>query len=468
MLKHANLTTIKRHWLLVAALTVLGAVVAFGLSSLMTPLYRASAQLYFTLNFGNTASDLAQGSTYTSNQMTSFGELASSPVVLQPVIDRLGLPMTTDQLGRVVTISTPRDTVTMDVAVVSADPERSAEIANAIAAQVKTVVEMYAPQMKDGGSTVTVRTIKQATPPNFQFSPDKRTNTALGLAGGLLLGILSALAIATLDNRVRGEASLAEIGKVTFLGALRQRGAGGGHEATVLQEPTSSAAEEYRQLRSSLRYATLSKQPITLVITSGTPSEGKTTVALNLAAVIAESSQRVLLIDADLRRPRVASYSNLDASTGVTDVLVGEADLSEAIQPLGDSGVDVLTAGGIAPNPGELLASPQMQHILEYGKEHYDAVIIDTAPLLVVADALALTSITDGLVLVARADRTRKSDLQRSLETAEAAGAEVLGLVLNGAKARQVDRNRYYDYRPAVPGPEGSAPKADNALTTGR
>ncbi|WP_232549041.1 polysaccharide biosynthesis tyrosine autokinase [Propioniciclava soli] len=460
MLKHANLSTIKHHWLLVTVLTLLGGLVAFGLSSLMTPQYRSSASLYFTLNFGNTASDLAQGSTYTSNQMTSFGELASSPVVLQPVIDRLQLPMSTEQLGRVVNISTPRETVIMDVAVATADPQRSAEIANAIAAQAKTVIEEYAPRTREGASTVTVRTIKEATPPTYQFAPDKRTNTALGLFAGLLAGVLAAISIATLDNKVRGEASLAETGKVTFLGSLRSRsGKGGGHEATVLQEPTGSAAEEYRQLRSSLRYVTLSKQPLALVVSSATPGEGKSTVAVNLAAVIAESSRSVLLIDADLRRPRVASYAQIDGSVGVTDVLVGQAELSDTIQPLGDSGVDILPAGGSAPNPAELLSSPQMAEILDYGRQHYDAVIIDTAPVLVVADALALTTITDGIVLVARVDKTRKRDLQVALETTQGAGANVLGVVLNGARARQTDRDRYYDYKPAI-APASSAEPA--------
>lgn len=459
MLKHANLTTLKRHWLLIAVLTLVGGAVAFGLSSMMTPLYRSTSSLYFTLNFGNTASDLAQGSTYTSNQMQSFGQLATSPVVLGPVAESLDLGLSADEMARLVSVSTPRDTVIMDVSVVTSDPQRSAAIANEVAVQAKRIIEEYAPRMQAGNSSVTVRPIQQAQPANFQFSPDKRYNTALGLAAGFMLGVVAAIAAATLDNRVRNERSLAEAGDVTFLGSLRQRSSSAGEEATVLQNPTGGAAEEYRQLRSSLRYATLSKQPLAVVVSSSTPGEGKSTVALNLASVIAEAGQRVLLIDADLRRPRVAAYANVDGSVGVTDVLVGQADLVETIQPLGDSGVDVLPAGGTPPNPGELLASPQMAEVIEYGRAHYDTVVVDTAPVLAVADALGLTQYCDGLVLVARSDRTRKLDLQRSLEAIEAAGADVFGAVLNGSRPAKGRDSHYYSYQPQATVTAKSAPE---------
>ena len=446
MLKHTNMTTIKRHWLLVTILALLGGLTAFVFSSLMTPMYRSTASLYFTLNFGNTANDLAQGSTYTSNQMLSFGQLATSPVVLTPVAERLRLDLTAADLARMVTVSTPRDTVIMDVSVATSDPLLSASIANEVAVQAKRIVEEYAPRMQGGQSTVTVRTIKEAQPPMFQFAPDKRSNTALGLVAGLMLGILAAVTRAALDNRVRNERSLAEVGEVTFLGALSQRPASAGEEATVLQNPTGSAAEEYRQLRSSLRYATLSKQPLAVVVSSSSSCEGKSTVALNLASVIAEAGQRVLLIDADLRRPRVAAYANVDGSVGVTDVLVGQAILADTIQPVGDSGVDVLPAGGTPPNPGELLASPQMAEVIEYGRTHYDTVVVDTAPVLAVADALGLVEYCDGLVLVIRADQTRKRELQRALETVEAAGADVFGAVLNGTKPAKGRNAYYYSY----------------------
>lgn len=449
MLKHINLTTLRRQWLVIVALTLVGGVAAFVLSSLVTPLYRATASLYFTLNFGNTANDLAQGSTYTSNQMVSFGELATAPVVLQPVIDELGLDMTAEQLARSVTVATPRDTVIMDISVVSSDPHRAATIANAIATRERLVVEQFAPRTQAGTSTVTVRSIKDAEAPQYQFSPDKRLNTLLGAFAGLFAGCLTAVAVAALDNRVRNEESLASVGEVTFLGNLRQRPGTQGEEATVLQNPTGVAAEEYRQLRSALRYATLSKHPLVLVVTSSTPGEGKSTVAINLASVVAEVAHRVLLIDADLRRPRLATYAGIDGQVGLTDVLVGQAELDATVQRISDSGIDILPAGGTPPNPGELLASPPMADLLAFARANYDVVIVDTAPVLAVADALGLTQNCDGMVVVARANKTRKNDLRRSLEIIDAAGLTVFGLVLNGGKP-PTRGSSYYTYDPTV------------------
>lgn len=439
MLRYANIATLRRQWLLILICAVIGAVGAFGYSSTLTPMYRSAASLYFTLNFGNSASDLAQGSTYTSNQMISFGMLATSAVVLDEVINDLGLELTNKELAGAVSVSTPRNTVVMEISVESPDPQRAARIANSIADHTKVTVEAYAPQREDGSSTVNVRTIQNAVPAEFQFAPNKRLNAAIGLLVGLLGGGLLAFAQTALDNRIRNESSLQVAAGVTFLGSLRQRGRATGKEAVVLQEPTSQAAEDYRKLRTSLRFATLSKHPLTLVVSSSVPAEGKTTVSVNLAAVLAESGQRVLLIDADLRRPRVASYVHVDGALGLTDVLVNEASITDAVVPLGSSGVDVLAAGSWAPNPGELLSSPQMAAVIQESLTQYSVVILDSAPVLAVPDALALTQMSDGMVVVSMAGTTRKKDIQRALTSIQSAGGVVFGAVLNGVK---VPRNR--------------------------
>ena len=452
VLRYANTAALRRQWLLIAVFAVLGAVGAFAFSATLTPLYRATASLYFTLNFGNTANDMAQGSTYTANQMVSFGMLATSPVVLDGVIHDLDLDLTANELARLVAITTPRDTVVMAITAESANPASAANIANTVAAHTKRVVEAFAPQRENGKSTVTARVIEQATPPRFQFSPDKRLNSLLGFVLGLLIGMLVAFARTVLDNRVRSQSSLEAVSETTFLGGLRSRGESRGSEAVVLQAPTSHAADDYRKLRTNLRFATLSKHPLALVVSSSVPQEGKSTVSVNLASALAESGQRVLLIDADLRRPQLANYSHIDGTVGLTDVLVNQVNLPDAVVPLGDSGVHVLAAGSPAPNPGELLSSKQMSGVIQEGLTTYDAVIVDSAPILTVPDALALTQMCDGMIFVARSGKTHKKDVQRSLEAIRSAGGVVFGAVLNGTKVSRRKQTAYDYASDALPG----------------
>lgn len=450
MLNHASVTSLRKHWVAVLVCAILGMVAAVGYSSTLTPLYRSTSGLYFTLNFGNTASDLAQGSTYTSNQMLSFGMLATSPVVLDGVIEDLGLDTDANELARSVSVSTPRDTVVMEISAISPGPARAADIANATAKHLASVVEQYAPRAADGKATVTVRTIQPAVPARYQFSPDKKVNGVLGGLIGLAVGCALAVVLAARDNKVRDARSLTDTTHAAFLGALRDRPDPEGHEAVVLQEPLSPFAEEYRHLRTSLRFAALNKHPLTLVVASSAPGEGKSTVSLNLAAVLAESGSRVLLLDADLRRPRIAQYSHVEGVIGLSDVLVGETTLDDVVVPLGDSGVDVVPAGSSAPNPGELLSARPMAEILTEVRSAYDVVIVDTAPILAVSDALTLGQLVDGIVLVVRANRTTKHDVARSLEAIRSSGSTLLGVVLNGVRRSQRRDSQTYGYASQV------------------
>jgi len=291
----------------------------------------------------------------------------------------------------------------------------------------------------------------EATPANFQYSPNKKVNAVVGLLIGAMAGVLGVLLAALLDRRVRDAESLSEVTDVPHLGSLRQRDGTRGAEAVVLQEPTSSAAEEYRQLRSSLHYASMRKRPLVVAVSSGSPGEGKTTVATNLAAAIAESDQKVLLVDADLRRPLVAQYAQVPEGIGLADVLVGEVTLKDAVFSVGAGGMDVLTGGAIPPNPGELVASTQMADLVAQAKLEYDVVVLDTAPVLAVADAMSLTQLADGLVLVAKSGSTTKADLTRSVESVRTGGCHVFGVVINGVKGRSSRALR--DYPSAEPTP---------------
>lgn len=433
---------LRKQQIPIVLLALLGAVVAFGVSSRTVPTYESTTSLFFTLNFGNTASDLAQGSTYTSSQMTSFGSLVTSAIVLDPVIDKLNLDMDARELARQVSVSTPRDTVVMRITVTSADPQRAADLANAIAEQEKLVVAELAPRNSAGSPTVNVTMIHPAVPANFQSAPNKKLDTLLGGVIGLLVGIGLVLLRDLLETKVRSPEVLAEVTDHAFLGTLRRRPKDV-EQFVMMHQPSSPAAEDFRKLRTNLRFTTGPKRPLVLLVTGSNEGEGKTSTACNLAVALAESGDRVLLLDGDLRRPAVDRVTQLPGAVGLSDVLVGDAEFSEAVQSLGNTGVDVLTAGALPPDAGRLASSPEIGAVLQRARQEYDVIVIDTAPVLAVADATAMATHSDGVLLVARATKVKKQALRKALESLETAGNRLFGIVLNDVKAATQDYHSY-------------------------
>jgi polysaccharide biosynthesis transport protein len=175
------------------------------------------------------------------------------------------------------------------------------------------------------------------------------------------------------------------------------------------------------------------------------PEEGKTTTAINLAVALAEAGARVILVDADLRRPSIANYMGLEGRVGLTTVLIGRADLDDVVQPWQFSGLHVLPSGQIPPNPSELLGSPSMEKLLSDLAERYDIVLLDSAPLLPVTDAAVLTKLAGGALLVAGADRIHRPQLEQAIASLETAGAHLHGIVLNKT-ARQEGNSYAYGY----------------------
>jgi len=178
------------------------------------------------------------------------------------------------------------------------------------------------------------------------------------------------------------------------------------------------------------------------MVTSASSGEGKTSVSLTLALTLAEIGHSVLYMEADLRRPSASGYTQLEGSVGLTTVLIGETSLPTAVQPWGNPRLSVLTSGALPPNPGQLLASGQLRAVIEEARREYEYVIVDTAPVLSVSDALWLSSSVDGALFVARANRTRREQLQSALAALESTRTPLLGIVLNGAKADA--KNPYY------------------------
>jgi succinoglycan biosynthesis transport protein ExoP len=206
----------------------------------------------------------------------------------------------------------------------------------------------------------------------------------------------------------------------------------------------------------------VANQPKSIVVSSSIPAEGKTTIAINLAVSLADTGARIILVDADLRRPSIAEYVGIEGQVGLTTVLIGRADLKDVVQPFGTSSLDLLPAGQVPPNPSELLGSAAMASLLERLSASYDMVLLDSAPLLPVTDAVVLSRLAGGALLVVGADRTHRPQLQQSLDSLETAGVHLFGLVMNKIARREAAAyaygSGYASYQPKSR-PKPSQPK---------
>lgn len=209
----------------------------------------------------------------------------------------------------------------------------------------------------------------------------------------------------------------------------------------VKEYPKSVTAEFYRNLRTSLEYSAIDNKIKTLVITSSEEGEGKSTVASNLAYILAQGEKKILLIDCDLRKSSIHKKFEISNQEGLTEYLVGKLELSDAIKRVSKN-LDVITAGKIPPNPAEVIGSKKMEDLLESLKIHYDHIILDTPPVLAVTDGQILAGKSDGTVLVVRAEKTKEDVVVQGYKELEKVKSKVLGTVINGSLAEK--RKSYY------------------------
>jgi capsular exopolysaccharide synthesis family protein len=435
------LAALRKRWYVLVALALVGAGLGYYQFSQAVPQYRSTSRVFVSLTRGDTVAELVQGSTYTQNRVASFAELATQPVVLDPVIQQLGLNVTAKTLSRNVQADAPTNVVIIDISASDPQPQRAALIANAVAAQLSTTVAKVTPTTSTGGSAVQMTVIAPAEPALSPFSPSRKIAIGGPALIGLVLGFLIALLASRLDTRVRtaadfpGPIERAVLGQIPF-----DRRLPGQPGRAIGADPRGALAESYRRLRTNLQFVDASEHVRSFVVTSSIPSEGKSTTALNLAFALAEKHQRVLLVDADLRRPSIARWCGLEEAAGLSTVLVGEATLDEVAVPWGTEGLSVIPAGSLPPNPSQLVDSDAMVHFLEAARMAYDIVVIDTPPVLAVADASILARRTDGAVVVAGSRKVRRAQLLETLESLDTIGAKVIGLVESGVRMRGHDR----------------------------
>ncbi|MFQ6484502.1 polysaccharide biosynthesis tyrosine autokinase [Brachybacterium epidermidis] len=423
------LSILRDRWIpaLIAALLVLGAVVGFTL--LQTPTYQAKNRMFVQTQAGGSVTELNSGVTFARQQITSYADLATTPLVLEPVIEELGLDSSPQGLASQISTSVPPETLILEITASSEDPGQAAEIANATAESLRQTVS----ELETDGDTSSVEltVIAPAITPSSPASPSLPRNLAVGLVLALMAGVATAIIRDLLDNRVRRPEDIEKTFERPVIAKIPSSRDTKHLPLIAARHPQSLQAEAYRDLRTNLQFMGLAEGQRGVLITSSLPGEGKSSSAINLAHVIAQSGARVLLIDADLRRPSIHQYLSLEGNAGLTTVLIGEAELDELVQPLETEGLDVLTSGPIPPNPSEMVGSEKMEQLLATAMAQYDFVVVDAPPLLAVTDAVVLSHHVGGALVVARSEAVKKQQLAQALQKLESAGGRTLGVILN-------------------------------------
>lgn len=287
------------------------------------------------------------------------------------------------------------------------------------------------------------RVMEQAEPPGRPIRPKRTLSFLLSAFFGAFLAVLLALLQEFLDDRINSAEEAGQILRLPNLGVVPM----------IVEEKLrlahtikgySPVREAYRSLRTNISFAAVDNPVRTLALTSSTPGEGKSTTTANLAASLAMEGKRVILVDADLRRPTMHKVFHAPQVPGLTDVLVGAADLNDTLHQTEVEGVRLLTAGSPVPNPAEMIGSEAMAHFVDTLRGQADIVLFDSPPVLAVADATLLASTVDGVLFVVGVSEARRGSLRHAMDMLTRARVRVLGLVLN--KVEDQRRNHYYYY----------------------
>ena len=426
------LLLVRRRWLSLVGITVLAVVASVAITVSTTPHYESTARVFISADLSTSASsDAYAASLFSQGRVKSYAALATSRELMLRVILNNDLDLTPAQLAKRITASVEQDTVIIKIVARDPDPSTAQKIASTEAQELASYLgELETPV----GATRPPVKATVVDPASFNANPVS-PRTALNLGIALLLGLLVGIALAVvrelLDSSIKSADDVAAAIQAPILADFHYEN-DVARRPLIFDSPTHAPrAEAFRVLRTNLQFLDLDEPPRAFVITSAVPAEGKTSTATNLAMASAQAGLRVLLVDGDLRRPRVASMLRLEPSVGLTTALVGKTDLTNSIQRHHDSGVFVLASGPIPPNPTELLQSQATAKLLAELRTMFDLVIIDAPPLLPVADAAILAREVDGAIVVVHYGSTTKDQLQSAHNRLNAVDARVLGVAMN-------------------------------------
>jgi capsular exopolysaccharide synthesis family protein len=432
------------YWYVVLSGLVIGLVCA-GVVSNRTPTTYASEVTMILAPTPTADESIAyQGALLATERAKSYAPLLTTEELAGGVVRQLGLDLYPVELVGATSVTLDPDTVLIKARVVDGSAQRVQQIADAMGVEfTRLVADLERNADPSNAPALTVKVVQPATFSDTPFAPNVMLNLILGAILGLLAGLGGALALNALRMPVRSVRDVTEVTRSPLLGVVRTDPASTREPLAVADRPDSPQAEAFRRICAGLTFEAGSPGKIAAVVSSDY-GDGRTSVAGNLAVALAQTRRRVVLVDCDLRHPKVGELfgigptdgdSPADREVGVADVLEGSAPLDVALRPCGNGFLDVLAAGRHPAHPGGLLASDRTQHLLTELARRYDVVLLDTPPILPVSDAVALARGADGVVLVVRFGRTGRRDLHAVMETLEAVSAPVIGTILNRVPA---------------------------------
>ncbi len=439
---------LRRRWIWLLLSTLLGLAAAFAYSTyFITPKYESSVDLYVKNSMADT---IIQGGTIDQGQITTARTLANTCIVilknddvLAQVAADLGNKVSVGQLKSVLTLTPIDSTEVIRISALTESPSLSAEICNAVVAIApETLIDI----VKAGS----VAPIGAANPASSPASPNVRQNTLLGGLLGLALAAGIVLLIFKMDNSVKGEDDLAQRVKAPILGEIPRLQGSAPVDGTSKQgksrnyyASTNHAFESYKIVRANLLFTLADAKSNIILVSSAEPNAGKSTTTANLAISMALTGAKVLVLDADMRRPTLHKIFRLPNSAGLSKVISGEESFEESLhRNLVVENLDFLSAGVTPPNPSELLGSKRAEELMLEWSSRYDYIFVDTPPVNVVADALMLSPLAAGVLFVARQKQTHYEELKRAIGTLENLNNKVLGILVTDVSWK----NKTYGY----------------------
>ncbi|SHI81598.1 capsular exopolysaccharide family [Dethiosulfatibacter aminovorans DSM 17477] len=419
---------LKRKWIVVAT-TIFAAILAILVTMVaITPVYESNTTLMVnsskTSSLGDIASGFDIGSINLSQKLVvTYSEIVKSRIVLEAVIDKIELDMTYNELLEDITSSPVGSTEILKISVKNTDPAMASEIAN-------TIADVFIKEVMRILKVDNVEIIDEAIPIDHPVNINLKFNGAIGFIVGIMTGLSIILMLEMLDGTIKTSDDIEKHIGLPVIGSIFEFNSES--EGIIVHEnPKSPISEAYRSLRTNINFANLDNNMKTILITSATPGEGKTQTVMNLAVAMAQNDKKVIVVDCDMRKPRIHKILNISNTSGIAEYLMDGRNIDDYINRMYNLDIDVMTSGKLPGNPSELLQSNVMKKMVEFLEKKYDYVLFDSPPVVPVTDAVVMTRYIEGAILVVASGNVGVDMVKKAKKSLEFSGVKLIGSVLN-------------------------------------
>ncbi len=445
------LHAVRTYWWIIAIPVVLGVVLGVLNTTSAPPLYQSSVTFFVTTSSEPSASAAVNGDEFAQRRVNSYIKLLGTDRLAERVVAATDVDLTAGQVQGMMGARGDIDTVLFTATVTSESRVLANQVAEAVATEFVALVQ----EIETTSTTPPSVNLDVVNGPTTRQLPKPALfSVAWRAVLGGIVGLGVALLLELRDQTLRTEDDLLAIGASPVLGNIPFDRQVDAEPLVVAASRHSNFAEAFRQLRTNLQFVDVEHRVQVLVVTSSLPGEGKSVTSSNLALSLMAAGRRVLLVEADLRLPRISAYFGLDRSVGLTDVLIGRALLDDVLRPIPGGSLMVLPSGHEPPNPSELLGSESMRVVLAELRTRFDIIVVDTPPLLPVADGAVAAAWADGVVLLVRTAKTPRQQVVASQRSLTSVGARLVGVIMTMTPTGSGSRYTSYDYR-SSDGPGG-------------